>query len=89
MRSKWDLWHTKSVSHIDSRRSALQNTKCPHNGGWHSILRLVDPEVGERTLSLRSPVLVCRDLDLAKGIGLGSRVCCHSYGCRMEISLKS
>lgn len=42
---------------------------------------LVDLEVGERTLSLSSPVSVRGDLNLAKGVGLASGLLSHGEGC--------
>lgn len=79
--------HTKSISHIHSGSCALQNTECPDDGRGHAILGLVDAEVLERSLGLRSPILVGGNLDLAKGIALGSRVGSHSQGCGVEVSL--
>lgn len=63
---------TKTVAHVDGGSSSLEDTKGLDNGGGHAVLRLVDLEVLERSLSLGSPVLVGGDLDLAKGIALGS-----------------
>lgn len=62
----------KAVAHVDGGGSALENTKGLDDRGRHAILGLVDLEVLEGTLSLSAPVLVRGDLDLAKGIALGT-----------------
>lgn len=41
---------------------------------------LVDLEIGQRALSLSTPVSVGGDGDLAKGIALGSGLLCHLEG---------
>ena len=46
-------------------------------GVGHTIERLVDVEVAQGALGLRSPVLVLWDLQLAEGIGFRS---CHFGG---------
>lgn len=66
----WKL--TKTKSHVDGGSSSLQNTKGLDDGRRHAILGLVNAEVLEGSLRLGAPVLVARDLDLAKGVGLGS-----------------
>lgn len=80
--------HTESVSHVYGSSRSLQNAKRPDDGRGHAILGLVDAEVLERSLGLGAPVLVGGDLDLAKGIALGSRVVGHSQGCGVEVSLE-
>lgn len=78
--------HTKAIAHVDRRRSALQDTKSLNDGRRHPVLRLVDAEVGEGALRLRTPVLVGRHLDLAERIALDSRVGCHPYRTAVEES---
>lgn len=80
--------HTKSISHIDGSSGSLQDTKRPNDGGWHPILGLVNTKVLEGTLGLRSPIFVGRDLNLAKGIALGSGVGGHSHGGGVNASLE-
>lgn len=79
--------HTKSVAHVNCGSCALQDTKGLDNRWGHAILRLVDAEVLERALGLGTPVLVRRNLDLAKGIAFDAHlVGSHLYRCGMEIS---
>ena len=83
------LNHTKSIAHVDSSGGSLQDTKGLDDGRRHPVLGLVDLEVLERSFGLGSPVLVGRDLDLAEGIGLGSRVGRHpDCGC-VQVALES
>lgn len=70
---------TESILHVNRRSGALEDSKSPDNWRRHAILRLIDLEVLERSLRLRAPVLVRRDEDLSKGIGLCSRLG-HSVG---------
>lgn len=67
-----NLQHTKSKLHVNSGSCTLENTKGAHNLRWHAIIRLVDLEVLQRSLSLSTPVPVRLDLDLAKGIAFCS-----------------
>ena len=60
--------HTKSELHVDCCRGALQNAKRLDDGRRHAVLRLVDPEVLQRSLRLCSPVFVRWDLNLPKCI---------------------
>lgn len=62
----------KAITHVDGRRSALEDTERLDDGERHAVLGLVDAKVLERALSLGTPVLVRRDLDLAKGVALSS-----------------
>ena len=71
---------TESVLHVDSRSSALEDTKGLDERRRHAVLRLVDPEVAQRALGLASPVLAGVDLELAKGIALGPGVGGHLVG---------
>lgn len=71
---------TKPELHVDSRRSALQDTEGPHNRWGHAVLGLVDLEVLEGTLSLSAPVLVRGDVNLAEGIGLSPGLCHGACG---------
>jgi hypothetical protein len=79
---------TKTESNIDGGSSALENTECLDDGRRHAVLGLVDLEVLEGSLSLGAPVAVGGDLDLAKGVALGS---CrrHSDGSAVDGSGKS
>lgn len=87
--SDGELNHTESIAHVDSSGRALQDTKGLDDGRGHAVLGLIDLEVLEGSLGLSSPVLVGRDLNLAKGIGLGSRVGGHpDCGC-MQVALES
>lgn len=70
----WKL--TETVAHVDSGGSALEDTESLDDRRGHAILGLVDLEVLEGSLSLSSPVFVPGDLDLAKGIALGT---CRSH----------
>lgn len=79
--------HTKAIAHVHRRRSTLEDTERLDDRRGHAVLGLVDLEVLEGTLSLSAPVLVGRDLDLAKGIALGSGVGRHSHGTTVEGSL--
>ena len=67
---------TKTEAHVDGGSGTLEDTEGLDNRGRHAILRLVDLEVLKGALSLGSPVLVTRDLDLAKGVALGT---CRSH----------
>ena len=64
--------HTQPKSHIDSSSSSLEDTKSPDYRERHPVLGLVNTEVLEGPLGLSTPVLVRGDLNLAKGVGLGS-----------------
>lgn len=70
--------HTQAISHVHLGGSALENTECLDDGRGHAVLGLVDAEVLEGSLGLGAPVLVGGDLDLAKGIALGSGSSSHS-----------
>jgi hypothetical protein len=76
---------TKTITDVDGSSSALEDTKGLDKGRGHAILGLVDLEVLKRTLSLSSPVLVSGDLDLAKGIALGTCLR-HAGGGAVEVA---
>jgi hypothetical protein len=61
--------HTQPVLHVHRRCRAFEDTESLDDGWWHPVLRLIDLEVLQRALCLRTPILVGRHLDLAKGIG--------------------
>ena len=63
---------TESIVHVDRGGSALEDTEGSNNRWRHSILRLIDLEVLERSFGLSAPVLVRRDLDFPKGIAFCS-----------------
>lgn len=63
---------TKSKIHVHRCCCSFQYTKRSDNGRGHSVLRLINLEIFQRTLSLCSPVSVRGHLDLAEGIGLCS-----------------
>ena len=67
----------KAEALVDNGSGALENTKGLDNGRRHAVLGLVDAEVLEGSLGLGAPVLVGGDLDLAKGVALGSGVGSH------------
>jgi hypothetical protein len=71
---------TKSIVHVDSGSSTLEDTKGPDQRWLYAILRLVDLEVAQRALSLGSPVLAGIDLELAERIGLAPGVGGHVAG---------
>jgi hypothetical protein len=71
---------TKSIVHVDSGSSTLEDTKGPDQRWLYAILRLVDLEVAQRALSLGSPVLGGIDLELAESIGLAPGVGGHVAG---------
>lgn len=77
---------TKAISHVHRSGSALENAERLDNGRGHTVLGLVDAEVLEGSLGLGAPVLVGRDLDLAKGVALGTGRS-HSEGGGAESSL--
>lgn len=61
---------TQPKFHINGGRSTLEDTKGLDNRRGHAVLGLVDLEVLQGALRLRSPVLVGGHLDLAKSIAL-------------------
>lgn len=58
----------EAVFHVDGCGGAFENAKGADYGRGHTVLWLIDAEVFERPLRLCAPVLVCRDMDFAKGV---------------------
>jgi hypothetical protein len=69
---------TQPELHVDGSSGALQDAKGLDDRRRHAVLRLVDLEVLQRTLRLRTPVAVGGDLELAKSITLCP---CRSHVC--------
>ena len=65
-------WRTQAIFHVDRGRGAFEDAKGSHNRWRHAVLWLIDAEIAQRAFCLGTPVPVGGDLDLAKGIALGS-----------------
>lgn len=62
---------TESILHVYGRGCALEDSKRSDHRRRHAVVRLIDLEVLQGALSLRSPVSVRRHLDPAEGICFG------------------